>query len=200
MRSLRSSREPVAIFDFDKTLVKRDSHIPLGTYLARRTGNIYGLASFAVSFLMFKSRLISLRDLKQRFLGAFFNGRSPEALAKRIGEFEKEVLLPLLNQEVYAVFQEHLRRGEPVLVLSSNFDFTLNALPMLRGADIVGTGVFFSSADRTYRLEGPVYSARAKVEKLEQMFGAGIFDRAAFWADAEDALVLARFRDAHLVS
>jgi phosphoserine phosphatase len=158
------------------------------------------LVSFAVSFLMFKSRLILLRDLKQRFLGAFFNGRSPEALAKRIGEFEKDVLLPLLNQEVYAVFQEHLRRGEPVLVLSSNFEFTLQALPMLQGAQIIGTGVTFDPSDQTYRLDGPVCSARVKLEKLEEMFGPGIFDRAAFWADAEDALVLARFRDAHLVS
>jgi phosphoserine phosphatase len=186
--------ENIAFFDFDKTIIKKDTLRPFALYISRIKNNSVLFYVFILFFLFFKLRLLSNKKLKNVFLKLFFDGYSLEELKELILKFEDSFVRNNLNHNVFLQFINYIESGNKVFVISSNLEIFLKHLTILRNANIIATEVQYSRENNTYKLQGNVCRGSEKIKRLKWMFGDLIFEEAMFYGDKEDKLLLKTFK------
>jgi len=185
--------ENVAFFDFDKTITKKDTLKPLALYISRIKNNPISFYIFLFYCLCFKLRIIPNRKLKELFLKLFFDGYSVDRLKDLIFKFEEDFIKMNLNQNIFTEFVNYVRNGSSVFIVSSNLRIFLENLTILKDANIIATEVEYNKINNTYKLRGDICSGLEKINRLKQMFGYQIFEKAIFYGDKEDEMLLKIF-------
>lgn len=184
----------IVIFDFDKTLTKKDTLMPFANYISKKRGQIIKFYIFLFYYFLFKLRIISNKVLKEIFLKEFFDGYAIEELKEFIQDFEKCFIKKNLNKDIFNKFSEYIKNGYKVIVLSSNLEIILKNLSMLKDATILGTVVNYNKLNSTYRIKGNVCRESEKIRRLKVLFGDEIFEKAIFYGDKEDKFLLKIFK------
>ncbi|MHA2401967.1 MAG: haloacid dehalogenase-like hydrolase [Candidatus Kariarchaeaceae archaeon] len=186
-------------FDFDKTITRRDTLLPLAYYICKKSGTTLRYWVFLVFFVCFKLRFISNWRLKQLFLSFFFDGQKIENLKDLIRNFEEDFLFGDLNPSIHSNLRKYIDCHYKVFIVSANFDIILANLSILGGAEIIATRVSYNRNENRYRIEGNILRGIEKLRVIERRFGECVFEEAKFYGDREDKLLLKAFTDSFTV-
>lgn len=184
----------IVFIDFDKTLVKKDTLIPLVFFIARFRKKMVNFFAFLLCFIIFKMKFISNKQLKVIFLKYFFDGLPPDALKKIFHEFENGFIKENLNKDIYFKFNDHLKGGYDIIIVSSNFTLMLENLETIKGARIIATETDYEDEGRRYTIKGDVCAGKEKINRIAVAFGSNIFEEASFYGDKNDEIVLKAFK------
>ena len=180
-----TSRCPVAAFDVDGTLTRRDCVVP---FLRR----VRSTVPTALTMLRRPRRLAAAllhrdRDeLKALATGAVFTGRSYAALAVLAESFAADVHRDWMRGDTLATLRDHQRRGHTVVLVSASYGLYLRPLAALLGvAHVIGTEVDVDAAGYcTGRLVDGNCRGPAKVVRLHRWMENAMGGRARteLWA------------------
>jgi HAD superfamily phosphoserine phosphatase-like hydrolase len=181
----------IAVFDFDRTLTRRDTTRRLCGHLARRCGRSSWY--YVAAWLGFRLHLWDERRFKTALARHFLAGCPvPEAEAAAAACLA-ELKDGGFRAPVLATLRRHVAAGDRVYVASANFDVLIAAF----GADEGLAGWFATALDvaegvHTGELAGPVLRGESKLAALEAAFGTTGLDELKFYGDAEDRVLLQR--------
>ena len=111
----------VAVFDFDDTLIRRDTmkDFLLQTFGVQRF--FWNCFTFLPSYISFKSGRISRSESKQRLLGKFFKGMKTELLDTQCLQYADR-LNELANPDGLERLAWHIQRGDAVVIESASLE------------------------------------------------------------------------------
>lgn len=183
------------IFDFDKTIITKDSLLPFALYISKSRKQIIRVYIFLFFYLLLKLKLISKYFFKDLFLRIFCNGYSKEELKNLVSKFEIEFVEKNLNREIFNKFKKYITDGYKVIILSSNFDILLENLSLLKGAScIISTETEYLNISKTYKVKNYAEEIE-KIKKIEEVFGRELFENGIFYGDKEHKLLLNLFKN-----
>ena len=176
----------LAFFDFDGTLTSRDTILSLGLNLAGlRPNRCQKTILMLLMFALLKSRLITNDFFKRSFCRVLLTGKSESEIATRCQQFIDQCIPPLINPSVLERLKRHVRQGDDVYLVSSNFSFMLQLLPSNWGmSGVFGTEAELEFGRFTGKLLGPVCNAQEKLRRLLERFGRDAVKEATAYGDS----------------
>lgn len=192
----RGDRRPVAAFDFDGTITRRDTMLLFLTSVRSRT-------RVAQVFARRGPQLVAAlgggaaRDAAKRLVSNDLLGGLPEEEADAAARHTASVVeASLIRTDASARLRQHQEAGHRVVVVSASFEGYVKLVARSLGVQEVIATRWEVGDDRvlTGRLEGPNVRGPAKVELLDALLGEGSELAYAYGNSAGDADMLARAR------
>lgn len=160
----------MVVFDFDGTLVRRDSFLDFSLrYCLQRPGRL--VLAVAVLPVALCCRLRSLAASASVLLWAMTLGVSGRRFHAALSRYAREVLPGLVNPVVFAELERHLGDGQGVVVATGSIPIFVQALLRSRGLPplkVAGTRLrrrFGGFVAETHCI------GRTKIHELERRFG-----------------------------
>jgi HAD superfamily hydrolase (TIGR01490 family) len=181
----------IVIFDFDKTLTKRDTLRPFATYIAKKYNHNYKLFLFYACLVLHKQKLLSDKILKEAFLQLFVKTKSVEEIEKIVNQFFEDRVQNMINNSVLDKLKNHVNSNDKVYIASANFDFILKPLiERWNISGIISTETEKENGHFTGKIVGNTCKGENKLIKIEAVLGEGVLKNIIAYADEEDALLL----------
>ena len=160
------------IFDFDGTLIKRDSYLPLVVFLIRKIGHYYLIVLFFLFYLLFKINLLDTFTLKRIFAFVFLKGRQISQIRYLTSCFWKEKFSRLVDPEIMKIFQNSLNEGKRIIIISASFGFVVEEFCKILGVsvEVLATPAITKGDYFTGRI-GEECKGKMKVMKLLELIG-----------------------------
>ena len=179
------------VFDFDKTLTRRDTTRPLFFFLARQQGRRPWF--YVMAYGLYRLGLWSERRFKSALVRRYVRGLRPQDTAAAAAACLRNLQPAGMNESILTALRGHLAAGDRVFVASANFDFLIAAFCAAEGVgDHFATGLAVTDGRYTGELSGTILKGAAKLAALEKAFGADGLQTLKFYGDAEDRILLQR--------
>ncbi|MBY0527073.1 MAG: HAD-IB family hydrolase [Gemmataceae bacterium] len=163
---------PVAVFDLDGTLVRRDTLLPFLIGYALRARQVWPLVVLPVFLALHAFRLLSARSAKERLLVTFFRGESKADLARAAAAFSRSWIPSMLRPDVTEQLRAHQAAGHRVVLLSASPDLYVPALAnALNIHEVICTQVAVEADVIDGRIVGPNCKGVAKLAALQEYLG-----------------------------
>jgi HAD superfamily hydrolase (TIGR01490 family) len=163
----------LVFFDFDGTLTRRDSILPLGLFLAARTrARAAKTAQLLWLLTLLKGRVISNHRFKEAFCALLLKGETEQVMERCAADFADARVVPVLNDAIVDALRRHQQQRDEVYLVSSNFSFALRPLEArwhLHG--IFATEAEVVSGRFTGRIAGRTCDGPEKLTRVLAAFG-----------------------------
>ena len=176
------------VFDFDKTLTRRDSTRQLFFHLARR--NQQSTIPYVAYYGLYRLGLWSEHRFKSSLIRRYVQGRSPADVAAAAAVFVGDLQDGHMNKTTLAALRRHLEAGDAVFVASANFEFLIRAF--CETHDIphyFATALETDGSRYTGDIKGAIVKGPEKLRRLESHFGSQGLAELKFYGDAEDRVL-----------
>ncbi len=110
----------LALFDFDGTLTTKDSLAEFIKFAVGKPTYYFKLALFSPIFFLYKIKLMDNSYAKELLFRLYFhkiNEDEFKTVAKKYGETK---INDIIREEIYTKFQEHIKNGDKVLIVSAS--------------------------------------------------------------------------------
>lgn len=160
----------IAFFDFDGTLIRRDSGVICALPSIRRglLGPRIG-ARLIATYLLSKAGLRTRTDA-QRVGFECYRGKSLDELRAVMRALHEEHLRPFISPSMRACVDEHRRNGDWLVILTASaFFFAEPIRDELAFDELVGTEVQFVDGICTGEVDGTILDGVAKLRAAERI-------------------------------
>jgi len=182
---------PYVAFDFDGTLIWRDS---FPVFLAWRAGPVrcglgaVRLAPAALAYAITHDR----EHLKQAMVGEFLAGATRDDLCDQADRFAAQRSRRLLRPDAIRCWKRWQAQGARLIIVTASPEFLVAPFARGLGADtLIATRIAFDSSDRaTGKLEGPNCRGQEKVVRIKALLGEDVRLDAAYGDSDGDTQML----------
>ncbi|MCD6086716.1 MAG: HAD-IB family phosphatase [Candidatus Hydrothermae bacterium] len=167
-------KDKLIVFDFDGTITKRDSFLPLVFFFATRMWRHYLLLPFLLFFLMYKVNLLSTFALKKLFAFFFLRGRRLNQVKRLTSRFWHTKFSAFVDPEILSIFYKNLKERNRVIINSASFAFVVEEFCEFLGisAEVLGTHATIRGEYFTGKI-GEECRGKIKVLRLHRLIGNG---------------------------
>lgn len=182
----KKSLKILAAFDFDHTLIDRDSLLPFLIQFRGFKRSIWLLLLLIPSFLKYALRFLSRQEVKERILKKFLEGVSYEELQKKGEEYAKHTCDDFLKKEAYRKFLWHQSEGHHCVIVSASPEFYLIPWGKKHRFDnVLASRLQINSKGQvTGLLEGKNCWGEEKVRRLLQEYPLGTWKELYVYGDS----------------
>jgi len=114
-----TAKKTIAVFDFDETLVYKDSLIDFASHSVPGLIFFYKSLLFVPTFLRFKAKKIDNQTTKEAFLTLFFQGTTEDAFNTLCGRYADR-LNAITNTAALKKVRWHQQKGHKVIIVSAS--------------------------------------------------------------------------------
>lgn len=174
--------QKTVVFDFDKTLSKKDTNLPFFMFFAKKQK--YGYFKLIIYFfykIIQKFRVISNESLKNKGLSLFVSQLSYEKYLELCKLFAKQIQI---NEEVKKKYEEYCSANEKVIILTASIKEYVEAL----FSDAIVLGSELSSDEKGTYLSFHCYGGN----KIDILNRNGIFQIDDVYTDSISDMPIVR--------
>lgn len=167
--SAASVDRPLAVFDLDGTLVRRDTFLPFLISYGRRHRRWRSLLSMPIPVAAYAIRIMRDFSAKQRLLVSFLGGQPQDRIAEHAEWFAEHWVERHPQTAGIAELRRHQERGHRVILLSASPSVYVPVVARrLEIDEVVCTPVEFRDGTCLGRLCGPNCKGEAKLRMLQE--------------------------------
>ncbi len=160
----------LAVFDFDNTIVSKDTLFDFLRYSTRFSNYLFKIAVETPSLVSFKLGKISGHHAKERLLSRFYKGSTSQHLSDIMTEYSRNRIPQILNHSVYDRIQWHKQHNHHLLIASASIDEWIRPWAENEGFHhIIATKLAFCDGQFSGKLHGKNCSGEEKVKRLERL-------------------------------
>lgn len=163
----------VAAFDFDHTLIDRDSLLPFLFYAVGITRTLCHLAQLTPDFIQYGAGIKTRQQIKESILTHFFKGREISELRKKGQNYAEKRLDAFIKKEAWERLQWHQKQNHHCVIVSASVDLYLIPWAKRYGIETVISSQLEIAANGliTGQLQGKNCWGAEKVRRLIEKFG-----------------------------
>lgn len=186
-----SGQSPVVAFDFDGTLITRDSFTAFLAWRARKSRNRAGFFRLLPALAVYAATRDRAR-LKAAAARAFLAGLSPQQLANEAEAFAEAMAGRLFRPDAVAVWRAWKAKGATMVIVSATPEAVIAPFARKLRADcLIATRLALDPQGRiSGALDGANCRGPEKTRRLQAQFGAGLVLAAAYGDTAGDREML----------
>ena len=164
-------KQVLAVFDFDGTLIKKDSFIDF-TIFSKGLGNfIKGIIYNFINLLMYALNLKSGDQVKEKLFSYFFAKTSYKKFKDVCTKYSLEKIPKIINPQIFKKFLEHKKNGDTLILASASINDWIYPWAKRVGFDkIIATEVAFLGNDLTGRFATPNCNNEEKLRRFLEVF------------------------------
>ncbi len=168
------SKSIVAAFDFDHTLINRDSLLPFLFYTSGWRSTICFLIQLLPDFIKYAIRKKTRQQIKEIILTKFFKGQKIVELEKKGNDYAAQRLDRFVKQDALKRLHWHQQQGHYCVLVSASVDIYLSPWANRHGIDRVISSKLEETAEGliTGKLVGLNCRAKEKVRRLIEELGS----------------------------
>lgn len=160
----------IAAFDFDETLITKDSLLDFARYSFSLPVFLIKAAQFAPTLLAFKRKHIPNHVAKERFLKHFFGGMTVEAFDK-LGEAYARRLDAIINSEALDKLNWHKKQGHTVIIISASISNWIKPWAAQHSVDrVISSEIQLKNGKLTGLLKGKNCHGPEKPKRFLEVF------------------------------
>lgn len=166
----------LALFDFDKTLYKRDSLLEFTKY-SRGNLNFYiGILLLSPYLIVMKLGFLSNQKVKERFLKYFFKDVKYTDFKLVAKNFAVNKIKANLDPIVYKKFNNHLQKNHKVYIVTASIPDWIKPWSNQLGVTVIGSELEILDNQITGNLAGKNCFGKEKVNKIKLNIDLEKFD------------------------
>ena len=163
---------PLAVFDFDGTLIKGDSFLPFLITYAWRRRRFRPIFILPFYLALYVCRILSDRDAKERLIGVFFRQEPIAKISTHSERFCSEWVQRRFGVNVLRKLREHQAAGHRVMLVSASPDLYIPQVAVFLGiTETVCTRVSIEDGYCKGTLAGPNCKGLNKVTLIQEYLG-----------------------------
>lgn len=129
-------------FDFDKTITRADTILPLSRYLCTKLKKRFIFRLIQLYFILFRLKLIESKKFKSAIVRLLLKNSIVSEVENYVFNFFKENADEIFNPEILTIISNEIKAGNKVIIISSNLDpFVRPFSRLLAVTDIFATKV-----------------------------------------------------------
>jgi phosphatidylglycerophosphatase C len=177
----RKKRTTYAFFDFDGTIVRRDTFLDILTFERGIAARIMFFAVMIPAFLLLIFRIYPLEKIKTGLIRKFFGGMSQKEFIALCGRYASKRISSHIDDRALARIAWHKKRGHIIAIVSASLETWIRPWAQSVGIDhIIATIPEISKGMITGAFVSPDCSGKEKVKRI-----------LAYFPDAEQCTVYA---------
>jgi len=147
-----SKKKKIAIFDFDKTVIIKDSFFPFLIYCARKTNSHIKLFYTLILYgTMFVTNIISRESAKSKFISSVLSGYSKDIIKKICKDFCYTYSKIDFYEDAISLINWHKTKGHLVILASASPSIYVHYFGDRLGFDhVLATNVLFDKVTKEY--------------------------------------------------
>ncbi len=131
----------LALFDFDKTLYKKDSLLEFTKFSRGNLNFFFGILCLSPFLILMKLGILSNQNVKQKYFQHFFKNFKYDyfkaiAINFAINEIEKK-----LSPKIYREFQKHLKAKDKIVIVTASIPEWIAPWSAQFGIEVIGTNL-----------------------------------------------------------
>lgn len=163
---------PLAVFDLDGTLVRKDTFLPFLFSYGRRYRRYLSCALMPFPIVAYLAKLMSDRSAKQRLVASFLRNQPQARIDEHAEWFCEHWVTPRLNEPVVEALRRHQSMNHRVILLSASPSVYVPRIGEFLGiSEVVCTRVGIQNDTCLGTLVGPNCKGEAKLETLKTYLG-----------------------------
>jgi HAD superfamily hydrolase (TIGR01490 family) len=176
----------LALFDFDKTLSDRDTLFDFHSLYFGKS-RVYAWALRHVPFLLGCPLGWSDRGkLKENFLASFWSGVPYEEFARAARKYSLEQMPRVVRPRALKVLEQHLQRGDRVLVISASIKEWLEPWCLAQGVDqVLATEMEVQEGVLSGALATPNCRGPEKIRRLREVLNPQAYSPIYAYGDSD---------------
>ena len=133
----------LALFDFDGTLTTKDS---LGEFIKYAVGAktyYFKLLLFLPVYVLYKTKIMDNSYAKKLIFRLYFNATREETFKEKALKYSTEEIHKIMREDIYDKFQEHIKNGDRVLIVSASMRCWLLPFAEKHNVELLSTELEF---------------------------------------------------------
>lgn len=182
---MNSAKKGIAIFDFDGTIIKKDSYIEFirFTHGTAKLYQCYLVKSLYV--LLYFLKLYPNYKLKEQFFSYFYKGISEDELRMKGIEFSKQKIDAYYYDYAKEILHWHKEKGHDILILTASSALWLEEWTSRNKYSLIGTTFETNNGILTGKIEGRNCYGREKARRIESMLDKYDFHQTYGYGDTK---------------
>jgi phosphatidylglycerophosphatase C len=180
----------LAIFDFDKTVTRKDSLIDFIYHVVGPLKFFAGTLRLAPLLIAHSLGLIKSDKTKEMVLSHFFKGWEQEKFTTAASHYSKEYLPAIVRGSAMDKIHWHLAQGHKIVIVSASLEIYLNDWCRHNNAELLATELEFKEGKFSGKLGSPNCKGQEKIHRLQQHYDLKKFDHIYAYGDSHSDLAL----------
>jgi HAD superfamily hydrolase (TIGR01490 family) len=166
-----SDKPPVAFFDFDGTLTKRDSLLPFLRFVAGTPQFFIQMISISPVLAAYATGILPNHVAKEKLLRHCLGGIPFQHLKKLSRNYSNTILPHILKSEGYERFLWHKAQGHECTLVSASLDCYLEPWAKQQGfSNCISTKLAIENHVYTGNIDGSNCYGPEKVERIKALY------------------------------
>jgi len=175
----------LVIFDFDGTLIKKDSLGEFLKYYYDKEAYLKKIFLFLPTFLLYKLKLIKNDIAKQKLIKIFFENEDEDIFKKKAKKFALERVDTFLNDKIYKQFQSHKLNGDRIIIISASFECWISQWAKKEEVEFLSTILEIKDNRLTGRFYTENCYGKEKVNRLKNYLDISKYDDIISYGDSK---------------
>lgn len=183
-------------FDFDKTITKSDTILPICRFLTEYYNSIFLFRLIQFNFILFRLRLISSKKFKEKIVLLLLKGKSIDDIENIVSEFITTYIDELFNQKIIDLIKKEKNSGSTVIIVSSNLELFVKPVKKIFSIDqVYGTKIKSCNSIIGEGIEGENCSGIRKAEIVNELKSKYQFENVIAYGDSKGDFDMLRLAD-----
>lgn len=183
-------------FDFDKTITKSDTILPICRFIAEHYNSILTFRIIQINFILFRLRLISSKKFKEKIVLHLLKGKSIDDIENIVSVFITTYFGELLNQKIIDLINKEKNAGNRIIIVTSNLELFINPVKKILSFDeVYGTKIKSNNNIIDEGIEGENCSGIRKAEIVNELKSKYQFEKVIAYGDSKGDFDMLRLAD-----
>jgi phosphatidylglycerophosphatase C len=182
---MKEDKKGIAIFDFDGTIIKKDSFIEFIRFTHGSVKLYYCYIYYSLYVILYFLKLYPNNKLKELFFGFFYKGLGEEKLNKLGVEFSTQKIDSFCYEDARRVLQWHKDKSHDILILTASSDIWIGEWCRRNGFNLIDTKFEVRNGVYTGKIDGINCYGKEKVKRIENLIKDYDFSQTYGYGDSK---------------
>ena len=178
----------IAFFDFDGTLIKKDSFILFIKSISSKIKYFSGWLVIVYYYLFSKLGFVSNQEFKERVISYFMKGREVSELNTYSINFAENIIPTKLTDQAIKQLRYHENAGDKIVIVSASLDLWLQYWCKTRDFDLVCSIAEVKDDRITGKLVGRNCIGVEKVSRIKKAYKLEEYSKIYVYGDSKNDL------------
>lgn len=185
----------VAFFDFDETLVKKDSLPAFLNYYFSKPKLLLKTLLFSPNYLLYKLKIINGSEAKERLFHCFFKGEDASFFQRKTEAFSQNWIQKNINAIAFKKLQWHLQNKHQVYIVSASISNYLVPWADQHQVQVISTELEVEDGGLTGKFSTLNCSGIEKVKRIKEKVDCNKITKSYAYGDSDGDLEMLAFVD-----
>lgn len=159
----------IALFDFDGTITDRDIFFDFILYRLKNGLGLKKIVLATPTLFLYLVRVYDNETAKQIIFSILFKNENETTFAFHALNYSNQILPHRIRKKAAQKIQDHLDKGERVIIVSANFDIILKYIAAVLKLEVICTRVDVLNGIITGRFSTPNCYGNEKVKRIKAL-------------------------------